>query len=149
MSDVVFQISVPSDNDGFITLQCPFCSDRFKLTVEDFEREDLIDIFCPYCGLRHEPSCFLTDEVIEQAQVVATNHAKSLINQFSKDLEKKFKGKQHISFKAGKSLEMENDKILFEREELEVTNLDCCQFTVKTRPLSKETGIYCPCCGVR
>jgi hypothetical protein len=25
MADVAFQITVPSDNDGFITLQCPFC----------------------------------------------------------------------------------------------------------------------------
>jgi hypothetical protein len=149
MSDVVMKITVPSDNDGFITLQCPFCSDRFKLTVEDCEREDLIDIFCPYCGLRDEPSRFLTDEIIEQAQVVARNYAKSIINQFSKDLEKSFKGKKHISFKAGKPLKMENDNILFEREELEVTNLECCQFTVKTRALTKETGIYCPCCGVR
>jgi hypothetical protein len=149
MSDVVFSITIPSDDDGFITLQCPFCSDRFKLTVEDFEREDIIDLFCPYCGLQHEPSRFLTDEVLEQAQIVAMNYVKSIINDFSKDLERRFKGKKYISFKAGKPLETEKERILFEREELETTKLECCQLTVKTRPLSQAIGIYCPCCGIR
>ncbi|MBD1939647.1 TFIIB-type zinc ribbon-containing protein [Microcoleus sp. FACHB-68] len=149
MNNVFFKITVPSDNDGFITIQCPFCNDRFKLTVEDFKREDIIEIFCPYCGLRDEPSHFYTDEIVEQAQVVARNYTKSLLSQSSKDLEKTFKGKKHISFKAGKPIKMESEKILFEHEELEVTNLDCCQFIVKTRALSKEIGIYCPCCGVR
>jgi uncharacterized Zn-finger protein len=70
MADVSFKITVPSDNDGFITLQCPFCDDRFKLTVEDFQREDILEIFCPYCGLRHQHNHFLRDEVIEQAKLL-------------------------------------------------------------------------------
>lgn len=92
MSDVVLSINIPTDNDGFITLQCSFCSDRFKLTASDFEREDIIDIFCPYCGFPNEPSTFLTDEVIEQAKVIASNYAKSMINKSLKDLEKKSQG---------------------------------------------------------
>ena len=149
MSDVVFKITIPSDNDGFITLQCPFCGDRFKLTVEGFEREDIIELFCPYCGLRHENSRFLTDEVIEQAKVAAKNYAASIINDWLKDMEQNFKSNKHITFKAGKPLEMESDKPLFEREELEATDLACCRIMVKATPLNKEIGIYCPCCGIR
>ena len=149
MSEVTFKIDIPADNDGFVTLQCPFCSDLFKLTVQDFEREDIIDIFCPYCGLKNEPSSFLTDEVIEQANIVSVNYAKSQINKFIKDLEKSSKGKKHISFKAGKPLKMEDDKVLFEKEELELTTLNCCQLDIKTSSIVKELGVYCPCCGVR
>lgn len=149
MADVVFQITIPSDNDGFVTLQCPFCEDRFKLTVTDFEREDIIEIFCPYCGLRHQHSHFLRDEVIEQAHTVANNYAKSMINEWAKKLERSFKGSKNVKFKAGKPLEMEAEKILFEQEELETVNLNCCQITVKTRFLNKVIGIYCPCCGVK
>lgn len=149
MSDVVFKITVPSDNDEFITLQCPFCSDRFKLTVADFEREDIIEIFCPYCGLRHQHSYFLTDEIIEQAHIIAGNYAKSLINQWAKDLERSFKSNKHLKFKAANTLKMEDDKTLFEKEELETITLECCQITVKSRPLNKVIGVYCPCCGVR
>ncbi|XWK91712.1 MAG: hypothetical protein U7127_30825 (plasmid) [Phormidium sp.] len=149
MADVVFQITIPSDNDGFVTLQCPFCEDRFKLTVTDFEREDIIEIFCPYCGLRHQHSHFLRDEVIEQAHTVANNYAKSMINEWVKKLERNFKGSKNVKFKADKPLKMEVQKILFEQEELETVNLNCCQITAKTRFLNKVIGIYCPCCGVR
>jgi uncharacterized Zn-finger protein len=149
MVDVSFQITVPSDNDGFITLQCPFCDDRFKLTVEDFQREDILEIFCPYCGLRHQHSHFLRDEVIEQAKIIASNYAKSLLNQWVKDLEKSTKRNKLVKFKAGKLPKLEAEKILFEQEELEITTLVCCQVTVKTRPLNKVIGVYCPCCGVR
>jgi hypothetical protein len=149
MADVSFQITVPSDNDGCITLQCPFCDDRFKLTVEDFQREDILEIFCPYCGLRHQPSQFLRDEVIEQAQIIASNYAKSLLNQWVKDIEKSTKRNKLVKFKAGKRPKLEAEKILFEQEELEITTLVCCQVTVKTRPLNKVIGVYCPCCGVR
>ncbi|MEA5553277.1 hypothetical protein VB713_20260 [Anabaena cylindrica UHCC 0172] len=149
MSDVVFKVTIPSDNDGFITLQCPFCNDRFKLTITDFEREDIIEIFCPYCGLRHEHSHFLRDEVIEQAHIIAENYAKSLINTWTKNLERNFQHNKHIKFKAGKPFKMEDEKFLFEQEELETNVLQCCQLAVKTRRLSKVIGIYCPCCGVR
>ena len=64
MSEVTFKIDVSTDDDGFLTIQCPFCSDRFKLTAQDFEREDIIDLFCPYCGLKDEPDSFITEEVI-------------------------------------------------------------------------------------
>lgn len=149
MSEVTFKIIVPGDNDGFVTLQCPFCEDRFKLTTIDFEREDIIEIFCPYCGLRHEHSFFLTDEVIEQAQIIASNYLKSKINQWAKDLERSSKSNKHVKFKAGKSLKMDAEKILFEKEELETYKPSCCQITVKTRPIHQIIAVYCPCCGVR
>jgi uncharacterized Zn-finger protein len=149
MSEVTFKITLPSDNDGFVTLQCPFCEDRFKLTVRDFEREDIIEIFCPYCGLRHERSHFFTDEVIEQAHIIAANYLKSQVNQWVKDLERSTKSNKYVKLKAGKPLKMDSEKILFEKEELETYTLTCCQITVKTRPIHQVIGIYCPCCGVR
>jgi len=149
MANVSFQITVPSDNDGFITFQCPFCDERFKLTTEDFQREDILEIFCPYCGLRHQHSNFLRDEVIEQAKIIASNYAKSLLNQWVKDLEKSTKRNKFVKFKVGKSQKIEAEQILFEQEELEITTLACCQVTVKTRPLNKVIGVYCPCCGVK
>ena len=47
MSEIVFQIDIPSDDDGFVTLQCSFCNSRFKLTTADFQSDDVIYIFCP------------------------------------------------------------------------------------------------------
>lgn len=149
MSEINFGINVPSDNDGFITLQCPFCDDRFKLTVVDFEREDIIEIFCSYCGLRHEHSHFLTDEVIEQAHIVAGNYLKSQVNKWAKDLERSSRSNKYIELKASTPLKEDEEKTLFEKEELETYNLSCCKVTIKTAPINKIIGAYCPCCGVR
>ena len=149
MADQVFTMSIPSDDDGFVSLQCSFCNERFKLTVEDFEEEDLVSIFCPYCGLSGEGSEFLTDEVLEQAQVIAENYLKSIINDFTKDLEKSFRGNKGISFKAGKKLPIEEDKTLFEPEDMEVVTPNCCELPIKVRPSGTLTGVYCPFCRIK
>ena len=149
MSETTFKINIPTDDDGFLTLQCLFCKDQFKLTAHDFEREDIIDLFCPYCGLKDESSSFITDDVIEQARILAINYTQSQINKSLKDLEKSSRGNKHISFKVDQPLKMEEDKVLFEREELELITLKCCELEIKAQTISKEIGVYCPCCGVK
>lgn len=149
MSEIVFKIDVPSDDDGFVTLQCSFCNGRFKLTTEDFQSDDVIYTFCPYCGIQNEVNDLLTDEVLEQAYMIAQNYMNSIINEFVDGLEKSYRGNKHISFKRGKKLGMEDDKILFEREEMEIVQPTCCKRPVKTNPLEASLGIYCPFCGVK
>lgn len=148
MSEVIFKIDVPSDDDGFITLQCPFCMGDFKLTTEDFQSDDVINIFCPYCGLQNEGNEYLTDEILEQAQIIAQNYVNSTINDFMSGLEKSFRGNKHISFKAGKKLKMEDNKVLFEKEEMDMITPSCCKRPVKTK-LLESGAVYCPFCGVK
>lgn len=149
MSEIVFKINIPSDDDGFVTFQCSFCSGSFKLTTEDFQSDDVIYIFCPYCGLQNEGNELLTDEVLEQAHIIAQNYMNSTINKFVDGLEKSFRRNKHISFKPGKKLGMEDDKVLFEREEMEIVQPTCCKRPVKTKSLEASLGIYCPFCGVK
>lgn len=149
MSEIVFKVDIPSDDEGFVTLQCSFCNSRFKLTTEDFQSDDIIYIFCPYCGLQNEENDLLTDEVLEQTQIIAQNHVNSIINQFMGGLEKSFRGSKHIVFKRGKKLGMEDDKVLFEQEEMEILKPNCCKRLVKTNSLEASLGIYCPFCGVK
>jgi uncharacterized Zn finger protein (UPF0148 family) len=148
MSDTVINISIPTDNDGFITLQCPFCSDKFKLTGEDFKAENLTHLFCPYCGLQDESNNFLSDEIMEQIEIAVENYAKSMINNWSNNLEQSLKSSKHISLKRGKLLKMEEDKVLFETEELDIAELFCCQLVIKVTPGAKLVNIYCPFCGL-
>lgn len=149
MSEIVFKIHVPSDDEGFVPLLCSFCSGSFKLSTEDFQSDDVIYIFCPYCGLQNEENDLLTDEVLEQAHIIAQNYMNSIINEFVDGLEKSFRGNRHISFKHGKKLGMEDDKVLFERKEMEIVQPTCCKKPVKTNPLEASFGIYCPFCGVK
>ncbi len=136
-----FKISIPSDDDGFISLQCSFCSDRFKLTAEEFEADELTHIFCPYCGLQNERNGFLTDEVREQIHIVGVNYAKSMFNDW-------LKKNKYISSKSGTLFKKEEEKVLFETQDLEIVDLSCCKSMVKVNALAKEIGIYCPLCGL-
>ena len=149
MNEVSFSISIPTDSEGFITLQCPFCNDKFKLKASDFEREDIFELFCPYCGLKDEASSYIKDEVKEQAQVLAVNYAKSHIHKLFQNFEKTSRGNKSVSFKAGKIPKMEDEKVLFESEGFERIDLKCCDISVKTNFLNQEFGVYCPCCGVK
>ena len=49
MSEQIGVISIPADEDGFVLMQCPLCGEFFKLRAEDFEAEDVIEIWCPCC----------------------------------------------------------------------------------------------------
>lgn len=45
-------ISIPLDEDGFLLLQCPFCRGFFKVRSEDYEADDVEELWCPLCGLK-------------------------------------------------------------------------------------------------
>jgi len=150
MSDIVtFSINIPSDDDGFVSRECPHCDDRFKMTTVDIESEELLDLFCPYCGLPSSVSETHPSEVLEQAHILAENYAASIINDAFKDLERTFSGSKHLKFKRGQPLPIKDDKVLFEKEEMAAIELTCCTKVVKVNDLSAATGIYCPFCGVK
>jgi uncharacterized Zn-finger protein len=150
MSDQTIRFNIPGDHEGFVAFECPYCNLLFKLSISEVQAEDVFELFCPYCGLQHQPSNFLTTEVKEQAMRLAANQAKSLINDFSKDIENIFKGSKNITFKPGSPLEMESDKILFDKnEELMQIVLDCCKRSAKVKMMDDKIGIYCPYCGVK
>lgn len=148
MSDVfTFEISIPSDDDGYILLQCQHCGTYFKIPVEDMENDELLDIYCPGCGLISDS--YLTEDVIELAQAMVQNYAMDLIHDTFKDLERKTK-KGKVQFKAGKKPKHEYENpIRSGIEALEITRFRCCKKNAKIKPLLKMTGCYCPFCGVK
>lgn len=144
------KVSIPSDDDGFITFQCPFCSEHFKLDSEEVQNDSLIEIYCPLCGLKDEQSGFLTDDVREHMKQIMENMAKGMLNDWAKDLEKQFRGNKSVSFKAGKPLKQVNPKNLYEREhDFDIIDLDCCNHKVKIKKQSVNSKVYCPYCGVK
>jgi uncharacterized Zn-finger protein len=149
MSDIVeFSISIPSDDDGFISRQCPHCGYQFKITIMDIENEEILELFCPYCGLPSDVSETHPDELIEQAYITATNYAYSIIDNVFKDLENKANNK-FFEFKRVEPISQEDDKVLFEKEEMEMFDLKCCTKKIKANDSIGIAGIYCPFCGVK
>ena len=78
MSDKInMTISIPSDDDGYVLLQCEHCGTYFKGIPSDIEDEGVLHIFCPSCGLISEN--YATDDVIELARKMVINAANDMI----------------------------------------------------------------------
>ena len=66
MSDEInMTISIPTDDDGYVLLQCEHCGTYFKGTPSDLKDDGVFNIFCPSCGLISEN--YVTDDVLELA----------------------------------------------------------------------------------
>ena len=102
MTDNISYISIPSDEDGFVQLKCPSCSEKFMLQIDDIENGEFIDIWCPNCGLKHEN--YLDDDIEQLAESILHNKIADLINGFSIDIEKSLKNSKSITFKPGKQI---------------------------------------------
>lgn len=146
MSDINFEISIPSDKDGFCLMQCPLCAGFFKLTPSDFEAEDVIQIWCPNCGLKSEN--YFTEDVIDLALIMGRNMAVDVIHNSFKKIEKK-SGKKNFSLKINKRPSHQHENpIIAGIELLDIQKYKCCRREAKIKPIVKLIGSYCPFCGV-
>ncbi len=146
MGDIQMEISIPTDNDGFVLLQCEWCKEFFKLVPNEMESDEVVEIWCPCCGLRGNE--YFTEEVIELGMKMVKNFAMDTIFSEMKKWERKFNGKG-ISFKAGKKPHEEDElPIVSVIDNLEIQKYNCCKKEAKIKPLIKMCGSYCPYCGV-
>lgn len=138
------EISIPTDNHGFCLLQCPLCTRFFKLTPTDIEAEDVVQIWCPNCGLKSDN--YLTEDVIELALAMTKNVMMDEIFKSFKKLERKTK---NLSFKVHKKPAPEHENpIIAGIELLDIHKYSCCKKEAKIKPIIKLIGCYCPFCGV-
>ncbi|MGH4049762.1 MAG: TFIIB-type zinc ribbon-containing protein [Clostridium sp.] len=147
MGDVQMEISVPTDSDGFVLLRCSLCGEYFKMKPSEMEADDVIEIWCPCCGLKSEN--YLTDDVIELSLKMAKNVAMNMIFDEMKRWERQFSSNT-LSFKAGNQSEKEAETpIVAGVEALEIQKYRCCKREAKIKPLIKMCGSHCPYCGVK
>ena len=147
MSNASYEISIPADNDGYCLLQCPTCTEFFKVKPDDFEDDGVLEIHCPACGLVGEN--YVTEDVLELAMAIAQNYATDMMYNGFKKMEKQFKG-GFVTFKTGKKPKPEPENpIRAGIEALAITHFPCCMRSAKTKPLLQITGCYCPFCGVK
>lgn len=150
MSDMTIPISIPTDNDGYVTFQCPFCNNKFKLHADECQEDEVLEFFCPYCGLTDEPSAFLSDDVRQLAMDMAENMMIDMLNDFTKDMERTFRGNKIVKFKSNKIDKVPEKKLFEANSEEIITEMGCCKRHVKVPYTAKESGVLvCPYCGVR
>ena len=143
--ELVFKISVPTDEEGFVLLKCPLCGELFKLHPSDYRDDSVFEVYCPSCGLVSDN--YVTDDVIELGMVMIENYANDLITKELKKIERKAKG--NISFKVSKKSRRKPEQpIMLTIEALDKKVYPCCKKEVKLKQILKMSGSYCPYCGV-
>ena len=141
------EISIPTDDYGYILLQCSHCGTFFKSTPASLEDNRVLEIYCPSCGLTSDN--YITGDVLELAVAMGHNKAMDMIYDQFKKMERQFK-RGPVTFKAGKRPKHEPENpIRSGIEALEITTFPCCNRTAKVKPILKITGCYCPFCGVK
>lgn len=147
MKNVEMQITIPSDGEGFVLLQCPLCTDYFKLRPSDMEDEVFLQIYCPSCGQAEDS--FFTDDILDLARIKALNHVRDELHNMFKKVERKSK-KSIVSLKAGKKPKHEYESpIGVIADTLTRHKYECCKREAKIKPIMKIAGTYCPFCGVK
>lgn len=138
------QVSFSTDADGFISQQCPSCTRRFKVRVDDSGNAVS---HCPYCGSGTDDG-WLTEEQRAYAMgVVAEQAVDPLMEQFSRSLNRMnrpgglIKVSGHYKKSARPSKPVESD------EPMPQFNASCCGEPVKHDGLATE--LFCIVCGKR
>jgi hypothetical protein len=79
------EVSFPSDGDGFFSQQCPSCTKRFKVRVDD--ESDHSANFCPYCGVRSEDGWLTEEQEAYAMGVVSEQVVDPMLEDFTRELE--------------------------------------------------------------
>jgi hypothetical protein len=141
------EISIPTDDDGYVLLRCSHCGTYFKATPSDVKDDSILELFCPSCGLTSDN--YITDDILELAIAMGQNNAMDSINDQFKKMETQFR-KGPVTFKTGRKPEHEPESpIRSGIEALEAATFPCCNRIAKVKPILKMTGCYCPFCGVK
>ncbi|MFI8708987.1 hypothetical protein ACIGHG_18325 [Bacillus sp. NPDC077411] len=144
-----FRISKQSDLTGFSSFKCSFCREEFKLRADEVQEDDVIELFCPSCGIPSPISTYCTEDIKENAMILAENEMAQAVNDLFKGLEKSFKGSKGVKFKAGKPMTTKQPRALYEKDDLDEVMFLCCDRKAKLTILTKAGhSPFCPYCGV-
>lgn len=146
MKETSFEIRIPCDDDGFILLRCPHCGELFRLTAEDIESDETLDVYCPSCGL--SDSNFPTQDVIDLALAKTSNYAMDAITQQLQAFAKK-NSSSLIRSKVKANREGEPEPpIRAAIEALQIATCHDCGREAKVSPALAMSAYTCPLCGI-
>lgn len=140
-----FNLEIPTDSDGFASLQCPFCNERFKLTSNFINEIDIDELYCPYCGLQNSFENFLTDEV----KILAEAKLQNMATDFLRDNLESLKDSLSSDFfdvTIEEDFNTVNEPEVIENDDMYKKTLSCCNCDVKLN--ENIDSCYCPKCGV-
>ena len=135
------KVSLPTDSDGFLSQECPFCEQRFKVLFGQGSQEPVSH--CPYCGHNGQQG-WLTKAQQDYVTAVATD---VVVAPELKKLERAFKGGSEGLF----TINMEHDLPKPSHSPVEtdgsfdILHFPCCKETIK---VNRQQQHYCIICGM-
>ena len=142
-----FNISLPSDTDGYTGRECPNCGNYFKIMLGT-GLKDIGKCYCPYCGCHENHSSFHTAAQIEYAKSVVVDKVTRRVNSRLKKMARDFNSRnRHGRGLLSLSMDVKTSSVRIRyptESELE-TNVECSSCTLKYAVY----GVYgfCPDCG--
>lgn len=137
------KITLQSDKDGMVTMQCPRCKTRFKLDCRYLNEELNADLYCPSCGMPDEPDSFYPEEAIDAAREAVKNEAEQMIAQMLGGIHSK-----HIKIKTRKVPSVNRDLVFKDTEyNMDTVETPCCHLRIGLQSKDIIAGLYCAYCG--
>ncbi len=138
-----FNISIPTDADGFVGRACdaPGCKQYFKVYVPDHGGQ----LNCPYCGVQFSRDSLLTSSQLKYAKEAAIEEARVYaIEEFQKMLKNTFRGSKNITYKPGRKPRKRHVQPRYVEREVD-TEFQCVECSVRFQVY----GIFgfCPGCS--
>lgn len=138
------EVSLATDNDGFISQECPACERRFKIVPG--EGSDKPVSFCPYC-LHNGHNCWWTPEQAEYiSSVVGAQVVGPELDRMASDFNRgSGRGFIRMSMKVTKPrVPQRPDE---PHDAWPVMTFDCCNERIKHN--GAEVRVACVICGVQ
>lgn len=176
MNDMVMNVSLPLDEDGFLRRECPLCRREFKVRPTPDEMRTIVeesthallsneadavpespeeaqvgDNWCPYCGQQAKHDSWWTEEQLEYLRVFARNVAARLINEhLLGPLRRSLGGSAHgpvtVTFR-GADVPEQEAWMAPEPNDMERVSLPCCTRELKV-DADWDQPVHCFFCGI-
>ena len=152
MTKTVGHLTLQSDKDGLVSLQCSRCKSRFKMSCGYLNAELTGNVYCPICGMPDELTHFYPEEALNAAREAMVNAAheelakamKAVFGSHSSSKRSPIK----ITYKASKVPRKSREIVTQSRDHtMEITKVPCCNEHMALSPYDIIVGFYCPYCG--
>lgn len=148
MTDMSFEISIPCDDDGYLMLTCPACSEDFKVLGDDFQDDAVLELYCPYCGLSASTNDYLPKDVMEAAYREAENQAMKMIEKSLGKMTKEINKSGFMKAEVKSKFKENAKKELIAENNMKPIKLKCCEKEIRIQDSIPHSVFYCCYCGV-
>lgn len=143
-----FTISIPTDEDGFALMQCHHCGEYFKVDADDYQSDDVYELWCPNCGLVMD-TC-IPDEVLKLAQAKAVNRYMEQMETALKKIGRSSLMNPYLAVTVTSNTAREREGNLMPSvDAYEGITCKRCGRTTKVKPLNAYSESFCAFCGER